>query len=159
MRNPDAEYCWKHYPKSKKNRPSANPRKQKNRGSVIREILFRGKDSVTGEWHYGYYRYAGSVGIIMPHDDKLVNQFVNSKTVGQFTGLKDRKRNKVFDGDIVHKNIINDEGLDAVVEWSIDCWQMKTLDRGVIWDLDWKGKDDEVIGNIYDNPELLEVVT
>jgi uncharacterized phage protein (TIGR01671 family) len=72
--------------------------------------------------------------------------FIRPKTVGQYTELKDKNGVNIFDGDIV-----NCEGcIDKVV------WMGAAFNVGEDY-LDFlAGTDIEVIGNIHDNPELLE---
>ena len=118
---------------------------------TMREILFRGKRQYTGEW-------AESVcplGVM--HAGHLCDDFEPS-TVGQYTGRTDKNGKRVFEGDIIR--LYN--GAVGVVLWSDndqaylifqDPVKMVILD-----DFGNYGRPEyyEVIGNIYDNPELLE---
>ena len=84
------------------------------RGNNMREILFRGKRVDNGEWVYGglmtYNLLQKQKCLIISFDVKLENfkieteqmsEFVIPETVGQFTGLTDMSRTKIFEGDIV----------------------------------------------------------
>ena len=134
----------------------------------MREILFRGKRCDNSEWVQGYYIRAEhhwhNNGI---HKDwitlgasanggwfALHNKYaVKAETVGQFTG-KTVKNGKVFDGDIL-KSIDGiflvrwDEEKSAFVMRFLE-YPFETLYLEEMWD------DAEIIGNIHDNPELLE---
>lgn len=144
----------------------------------MREILFRGKRTDNGAWVEGAFclkdcespfgEMADRPSIIKygrPFDGYWFR--VDPETVGQFTGLTDKNGKKIFEGDIVHvlgnqqvedwKNV-NYIGstafLDAgfcVIDGTIEdhAFRRYKLPR-----LDF---DLEVIGNIHDNPELLEV--
>ncbi|HJI56698.1 MAG TPA: YopX family protein [Oscillospiraceae bacterium] len=83
---------------------------------------------------------------------------VDSKTVGQYTGLKDKNGNKIFEGDIVDFPDRSDSESYGVVEYDTN-----ETEFGIVYDSIYEGlgrqyhsRDIEVIGNIFDNSELLE---
>lgn len=80
---------------------------------------------------------------------------VYAETVGQYTGLQDKNGTKIFEGDIVTFNC--DE--IGTIEWDEDEAKFVIIYKeNDIANFDnFYGTDLEVIGNIYDNPELLEV--
>lgn len=128
----------------------------------MREILFRGKSKDNDVWVEGYYCGKVNKTIFSPAEDSaqivdkdLYWHEVIPETVGQYTGLKDRKGTDIFEGDIV--NIIRAEE-NGKVEWREndaafevvgDCLEASFLEN-------LYGRDVEVIGNIYDNHELLK---
>lgn len=143
----------------------------------MREILFRGKRS-DGEWAFGSLLkvtfngttynliFADNFLFVLGQAKAMEHAAVIPETVGQFTGLTDKNGKKIFEGDIVHvlgnqqvedwKNV-NYIGsiayLDAgfcVIDGTIE---NHALRRYQLPRLDF---DLEVIGNIHDNPELLE---
>lgn len=134
----------------------------------MREILFRGKRKDNGEWvkgdlrHGGYYLNDPDVYICVPFANTVTNYPVDPETVGQFTGLYDNGT-KIFEGDIVVcKKEINGNWVDYCVE--IGFVEMKHGAFGLHRKKgyyrpfkDWlEDYEYEVIGNIHDNPELLE---
>ena len=141
----------------------------------MREILFRGKRTDNGEWFYGYYTNARyyldkkEMHIIFeqdvevyPHSEFAGGEEVIPETVGQYTGLTDKNGRKIFEGDIVvFADFFNDEIHRGVVYWCdlafwFDCTETEG-DEGM-YSLAYISVNVlEVIGNIYDNPELLEV--
>jgi uncharacterized phage protein (TIGR01671 family) len=125
----------------------------------MREILFRGKRTDTKEWIEGIVFPQDNDIVIMlfqrPMDGLLVGEEINPETVEQYTGLTDKNDTKIFEGDII-QNVT--EGKTAVVQWFSEysafmLW-CKSKNQ-VYWLYDNDFHNIEVIGNIYDNPELL----
>ena len=133
----------------------------------MREILFRGKSTDFGDWLSGYIRqYENGKVTICDFENKRL-WFVDPSTVGEFTGLTDKNGKKIFEGDIVHilgnqdvedwKNV-NYNALIAFLDGGF-CAIDGTIEehgfrRYALTRFDFSL---EVIGNIHDNPELLEV--
>ena len=130
----------------------------------MREILFRGKRTDNGEWEYGdlWCNPYGKrvVCIVSPINDQGTTggNEVDPETVCQFTGLYDKNGRKIFEGDIVERG-----GRIWRVKYGDNYgkFMMTTYtEKGVSWGRDFDTIPPdwcEVIGNIYDNPELLEV--
>ena len=148
-----------------------------------REFLFRGKRMGNGEWIEGYAAKSGGAFIIC--DNGLTyggfEVFeVSPATVGQYTGLTDNNEQKIFEGDIVLVSSgIEDSQYKFEVRYG-PCGGVKNVEHGVgyigfFFDVitsnscikTWLRTDPiyfleagfyvEVIGNVHDNPELLEV--
>ncbi len=122
----------------------------------MRDIEFRGKRTDNGEWVHGYVCRYGWTGkentyIVPDYASALYSLEVDPKTVGQYTGLKDKNGTKIFEGDIVM--LRGDEEPYQVV-FDESCFQI--YDSSVCYVMDnFYDYEMEVIGNIYDNPELL----
>ena len=140
----------------------------------MHEILFRGKRTDNGEWVEGYYIHrptAVCIGESHPSciwvpaadpDDSTKIFEVSTETVCQYTGLTDKNGRKIFEGDIVvFADFFNDEIHRGVVYWCdlafwFDCTETEG-DEGIYSLAYISANILEVIGNIYDNPELLGV--
>ena len=142
----------------------------------MRKILFRGKRADNSEWEYGdlWCNPYGKrvVCIVSPINDQGTTggNEVDPETVGQFTGLTDKNGVKIFEGDIVQlTDRCNDFEWKAVVIFGNPdrayCWgwnfvpidEYKGTTDILLWvEMEDSGAYCEVIGNIYDNPELLE---
>ena len=130
----------------------------------MREILFRGK-SETGDWGFGYYVKrqfcgGGEQYRIVSIDGSFVQAIRG--TVGQWTGLRDRNGARIYEGDIVETSKYgyengkgqNYSGKDRfVVHFSDGTYVLENKRRRFCLRPD---SSVEVVGNIHDNPELLE---
>ena len=134
----------------------------------MREILFRGKRLDNGEWVYGYYVHIGPVScqrayIIPEYTSAIYVKEVDPSTVDQYTGLMDKNGKRIFEGDIVSTDIARPY---LIVEFRDGCFMFNCNDGGkdyydimlpILEDAQTEYKYGEIIGNIHDNPELLEV--
>ena len=138
---------------------------------MSREILFRGKSKAQGsEWLYGdVLVYENSAQIWETINNRKHNSVVALETVGQYTGLTDKNGKKIFEGDIVKETVYFGAGrerdLISVIEYGIGyaysnvcgvCQKFRDGSGGAMLSVDKNGTAYcEVIGNIHDNPELL----
>ena len=133
----------------------------------MREILFRGKRTDNGEWFEGFYTCVADVHYITSGIfDSLINGIINTtgykvipETVCQFTGLYDKNGRKIFEGDIVEGNSEYFTYTHPYGKVVYDGGQYLISFDDVLEDIECLGawaNDVEIIGNIYDNPELLE---
>ena len=121
----------------------------------MREILFRGKRPYTGEWVYGSFVLVNRFSFIMAAGNGMVE--VVPETVGQYTGLVDRNGKRIFEGDVAdHHTQGNILVCRGVINWDdknagfahklISINPSLSLHNCKAW---------AVVGNIHDNPELL----
>ena len=134
----------------------------------MREILFRGKRYDDGSWVEGYLIHDEYCNTHIPyigylfdagHDVDIAEIILG--TVGQFTGLTDKNGKKIFEGDIIKIPDDYDEfGINAgavyEVYFAFGGFRLKPKRSNAkgFWLED--DKTVEIIGNIHENPELLE---
>ncbi|EPD64743.1 hypothetical protein HMPREF1216_00464 [Coprococcus sp. HPP0048] len=130
-----------------------------------REILFKAKRKDNGEWVEGYMvKYpSGKVEIFkkcVELPDVLLRCEVDPKTICEYTGLKDKNGKKIWENDILRR----DGYWDIRIEFENGVFMVRNTDKVQyinrvvytpisIFDINVY----EVIGNIFGNPELLEV--
>lgn len=123
-----------------------------------REILFRGWNKKNKRWIYGYYFTYRGYHFISP-DDKVnplasyEDYVVDEDTIGQYTGTKDAKGVKIFEGDIIESNgcrhsiLYNDR--EARFEAVFGDIQCSISQR-------WIDEFEKVVaGNVHENQELI----
>lgn len=120
----------------------------------MREYLFRGKSVETGEWVIGngFFVDDGVPGKPVRIFNGRYWTKVIKETVGEFTGIA-LKGVKVFEGGILKTVWANNVWIHEV-EWNDGCF---FVDDAYIDEYEKDNSDySEVIGNVHDNPELLE---
>lgn len=127
----------------------------------MRDILFRGKRLDNGEWVYGSllqveYDDGSVVTAIFDRKDSGGDAEVHPSTVGQYTGLNDKNGERIFEWDVL--TVDGEDGF-FVLEFQEDTARFVMSGDSVVVDFDnfWS-YEVEVMGNIHDNPELLEGV-
>lgn len=124
-----------------------------------REIKFRGKRIDLGEWVYGslLIGFTGITYIVTMHDHILgmtTMHEVDEKTVGQYTVLKDKNGKEIYEGDIVRLEQWRPSINEVLFNRGGFCFRSSKDDT---FYPDGKYLEEgEVIGNIYDHPELLK---
>lgn len=140
----------------------------------MRPIRFRGKD-FTGTWWYGYLSVVDGNPVIHPLKHEGVSMYVDEDTVGQFTGLFDKDGREIYEGDILREPPKDDYEKENYVAFEVfwhpnDCashhigWQMNRCHFfgcicGTMYCPNFLPKTTKrmiIIGNIHDNPDLIE---
>lgn len=146
----------------------------------MREILFRGKNADNGEWVYGSYFAHQKIRLCIVRGESEVEKntqhlivqdalacdwgFKNGiqavdvlpETVGQYTGLTDKNGKKIFEGDIIICDTSMYRHVTGIVKYSENAsrYYIEVLNSSN--DYLFNCENILIIGNIHDNPELLE---
>ena len=138
----------------------------------MRDYTFRGRD-MFGVWHEGYISERGENAIITSKNSRSgVGYYVDRETVGEHIGLTDVNGKKVFEGDILRLTQSGGDDEEITVEDFLiqfnekhSCYEMQFvgfLENGfpdeLIKQHEVEGYRAEVVGNKWDNPELLGVL-
>ena len=128
-----------------------------------REILFRAKhihamdsnEHLNGTWVHGYLSDKNYI-----NDKSLEGEFlVDENTICQYTGLTDKNGKKIFEGDILRhadETILKTVWNDRKYGFAAQCVKGSVLLKDCKWGLcEFESDEVEVIGNVFDNPELL----
>lgn len=138
----------------------------------MREILFKAKRKDNDKWVEGYYVYCRKRHYILPVLNKAIGFDEREEewieialdTLSQYTGLADRNGNKIWENDILHRAYYTKD--DCIVEWHDGCYRLKTIYGSYMQDpmtflslcfTEKNVQNLKVIGNIFDNADLLEV--
>ena len=129
----------------------------------MREILFKAKRIDNGEWVEGQYVYITNpltedgepIKHLICNGTNIFNDLIDPVTLCQYTGLTDKNDKKIWENDIVE--LPDGEGY-FTCEWEEGTARFVMNGDGLTVDFDnyWSYQT-EVAGNIFDNPELLEV--
>lgn len=136
----------------------------------MREILFKAKRICDGKWIEGYYLrdqyHLRGKDIIFYRKDSdrftIYTDIIDPETLCQFTGLCDKNGNKIWENDILMAHLdefFPEDTTYEIVEWGVAGWvthEANSLDRQYLDEFDTEHF--EVVGNIFDNPELLQEV-
>lgn len=120
----------------------------------MRTIKFRGKSLETDDWVYGFL---ADGNLICTWDNRRNAHEVLSITVGQFTGLTDKNGKEIYEGDVIRINLTDGSTTISSVVWNrwgywgCDIYINHVVQLGLIDKVRI-----EVVGNIHDNPELIE---
>lgn len=134
----------------------------------MREILFKAKRKDNSEWVEGYYLrdlyHVSGKDIIFYRKDSdwftVYTNIVDPETLCQFTGLCDKNGKKIWENDILMAHLDEsypDDVTYKTVEWGVAGWvthEANSIDRQYLDEFDLEHF--EVVGNIFDNPELLQ---
>lgn len=127
----------------------------------MREIKFRGYDKFDKRWVYGYGLHQsifidGSSNAYVTADIREVF-IVDKESAGQYTGIKDYKGKEIYEGDIVETTRALNH-IVGVVTMIKGCWYIQDGKDSYYRLIPRFGTaENKVIGNIYENKELLEV--
>ena len=135
----------------------------------MREILFKAKRKDNGEWIEGHYTECRGETFIGIDTSSMFEIFcppvirwfkVSSETICQFTGFCDKNGKKIWENDILMAHLDESYPEDATyvaVEWNVAGWvthEAGSTDREYLDEFDLEHF--EVVGNIFDNKELLQ---
>lgn len=120
----------------------------------MREIEYRGWDSHNKRWVYGLLLMDAKGHYRIQYDPMRFSVIVDPDSIGEYTGIKSENDKKIYEGDILTDKF---ESI-GVVEWRDGAFVVNFGDVDVFQIVDCFDDSYQMwaIGNIHDNPELLE---
>lgn len=139
----------------------------------MREIKFKAKKADNGEWVYGYYAKTVTSEDVFCVADTRINDiiiikdgtfyYIRSETLSQYTGLKDKNGKEVYEGDIIKyssdviKEFYEVNSILREVKFKYGMYGIQGFEEGThIPFANILKCQYEVVGNIYENKDLLE---
>jgi uncharacterized phage protein (TIGR01671 family) len=128
----------------------------------MRTIKFRGKRKNNNKWVYGYYCHDRAKDTSHIIEDNSVLQYsfeVIPESVGQLVGLKDKNGKEIYEGDVLdYYNCDLCEGFKGNVFFDDGCFFVSSFDEIPVYLYEALDSTENpiVIGNVHENPELLE---
>lgn len=141
--------------------------------TIQMDLIFRGKDIRTGKWEYGDYYKQKTISGPISH---VITSFafvapVPLESVGLFTGMCDKNGNRIFTGDVLqdgrYKYLVKFGQFDNKLGYDMqsDGVGFYTSEVYLSYKADFEHHNSininlslsEIIGNVYDNPELMEI--
>ena len=133
----------------------------------MNRVLFRGQVRNTDYWVYGSIIYTSNSVYIISGADVVTKKtngrwhinnscfLIEEKTAGQYTTIDDKNGKQLFKDDIVRiPASMHNVEITGIIVWDKGRFLIKSISSGTAWDIGYS-KDIEKLGNIHDNPEMI----